>query len=602
MIKRMPFFLLVLCTKICMAQPVVYTVANAHSHNDYEQKVPFFTAYNEQFGSIEADIFLKGDELLVSHDVKGLEEHRTLEQYYIQPLLACLNKNNGYPYPDSTIRLQMLIDLKTQGENTLQKLITIIDQYPALKSGSVKWVITGNRPKSLSGYPSFISFDGDLYEKYSDTDLQHISMLSGDLKKLTAWNGKNIIPEKDVVAVKNKIKEVHALRKTVRFWNAPDDINAWYKLMDLNVDFINTDHIAPLASFLKKLRDNSYTSTQFYQPYQPTYQSDGTDVKPKNIIFLIGDGTGLPQMYAGCTANKGQLNLFKILNIGFSKTSSEDNFVTDSAAGATAYSSGKKTNNRFLGVDNTGVAMPLLPLFLERKKMSSGLITSGDITGATPAGFYAHQTDRDSTAAILQDLFTSPVSVLMGSGVKEWNPALSQKLTQKGFSIVTTVNEASKTSSNKIIVLDSIANLSMLQGRGDWLQQAFTSSVQVLSRNKKGFFLMAEGAQIDNGGHANSLPYVVTEMLDFDQMIGKALEFADKNKETLVIITADHETGGLSLLSGDLKKGNISGQFSTNDHSAIPVPVFAYGPQSQLFRGVYENTEIFYKILKALGE
>jgi alkaline phosphatase len=136
----------------------------------------------------------------------------------------------------------------------------------------------------------------------------------------------------------------------------------------------------------------------------------------------------------------------------------------------------------------------------------------------------------------------------------------------------------------------------MLNGRGDWLQKAFTKTTDILSRNKAGFFLMTEGAQVDYGGHANSLPYVATEVMDFDQVVGKALEFADKNGETLVIVT-----GGLSLLDGNYGKGTVSGQFSSNDHTAIPVPVFAYGPRSALFRGVYENTAIFSKILLAYG-
>jgi alkaline phosphatase len=153
----------------------------------------------------------------------------------------------------------------------------------------------------------------------------------------------------------------------------------------------------------------------------------------------------------------------------------------------------------------------------------------------------------------------------------------------------------------KWIVVDKQAGLSMLHGRGDWLQRAFSKTVDILAGNKNGFFLMTEGAQVDYGGHANNLPYVATEVMDFDQVVGAALEFADKNGETLVIVTADHETGGLSLLDGDYEKGYVSGQFSSNDHSAIPVPVFAYGPRSTLFRGVYENTAIFSKMLKAFG-
>lgn len=113
---------------------------------------------------------------------------------------------------------------------------------------------------------------------------------------------------------------------------------------------------------------------------------------------------------------------------------------------------------------------------------------------------------------------------------------------------------------------------------------------------------MAEGAQIDYGGHANDVRYVVQEMLDFDQAVGDAIRFADSNGETLVVVTADHETGGLSLLDGDLKRGYVDGSFSTNDHSGIMVPVFAYGPHSLDFRGIYENTQIQHKIMTILAE
>ena len=112
---------------------------------------------------------------------------------------------------------------------------------------------------------------------------------------------------------------------------------------------------------------------------------------------------------------------------------------------------------------------------------------------------------------------------------------------------------------------------------------------------------MTEGAQVDYGGHANNIAYVATEVMDFDKAVGDALRFADTDGQTLVIVTADHETGGLTLLDGDYSKGYISGQFASNDHTALPVPVFAYGPQSFRFRGVYENTALFSKILQAYG-
>jgi len=136
-----------------------------------------------------------------------------------------------------------------------------------------------------------------------------------------------------------------------------------------------------------------------------------------------------------------------------------------------------------------------------------------------------------------------------------------------------------------------------MDGRGNYLPLAFDKTVNILKDSPKGFFMMVEGSQIDYGGHANNLKQVITENADFDQVVGNALRFADEDGETLVIVTADHETGGLTLLDGSIKNGYVLGNFSTNDHTGTPVPVFAYGPHSADFRGVYPNTAIFDKLL-----
>jgi len=600
-----------------LAQPSQYTTSNAHSHNDYENVAPFELAYSKGFGSIEADIFLQDDNLFVGHTWQEIKNKRTLEDYYLKPLLLHVEKNKGHVYADNTKELQLMIDVKTDSIATLNKLVEVLKNYPELISNKqIKFVISGNRPAAslFKTYPSFIWFDGELSKTYSADALERIAMLSDDLQQYTLWNGKGGIPVRDQPKLDSAIQKAHALHKKVRFWDVPDFINAWYVFMHLGVDYINTDYIEFLSSFLNHLPKTSFTSNENYTAYQPTYKTDGADKPVKNVILLIGDGTGLAQLYAGYTANKGDLNIFKILNIGLSKTSSHDNYVTDSAPGSTSISSGVKTNNRFIGVDHTGAALPLLPVFLEKKKIKTGLITCGDITDATPADFYAHQMERDDAIKILHDLKTAPIDILMGSG----NESLDNVdlLNEKGkehinetvvnqlqppFTVVNSVDSVKEDENKKWVVIEKKAGLSMLNGRGNWLVKAFDKTTAILSKNKAGFFLMAEGAQVDYGGHANSLPYVTTEVMDFDKVVGKALQFADKDGETLVIVTADHETGGLSLLGGDYTKGNVFGQFSTNDHTAIPVPVFAYGPQSQLFRGVYENTALFSKVLQAFG-
>ena len=242
-------------TSVGVAQQRMYTVANAHSHNDYENTDAFQMAYGEQFGSIEADIFLQNNELIVAHDSREVLLHRTLDKLYLEPLVAAVRKNNGFVYPDNNRQLQMLIDIKTDSINTLNKLIEILKDYPALiNNKTITWTITGNRPSQelFTQYPSFISFDGELYKDYSAQALTRIVMLSDDFRNYSQWNGNNIIPVKDKSILQNAISKAHQLHKPVRFWDAPDNMNAWKKFMQLKVDYINTDHINDLADFLKK--------------------------------------------------------------------------------------------------------------------------------------------------------------------------------------------------------------------------------------------------------------------------------------------------------------------------------------------------------------
>lgn len=235
------------------AQPVKYTVANTHSHNDYEQPTPFWMAYQAQFGSIEADIFLVGDRLLIAHDRDELQRGRTLEDYYLKPLAAQVEKYHGHPYADTSRRLQMLIDVKADSTAVLAALVTLLKKYPGLThTPSLTWVISGNRPpQSLyTSYPSFIAFDGILLDQYSPEALSRVVMMSDDLHRYTHWNGLDTIPAADKKAILAAITWSHALHLPVRFWDAPDFQNAWDQLMQLQVDFINTDHIRQLAAYL----------------------------------------------------------------------------------------------------------------------------------------------------------------------------------------------------------------------------------------------------------------------------------------------------------------------------------------------------------------
>ncbi len=240
---------------ILNAQPVKYTIANAHSHNDYENKCPFVTAYNENFGSIEADIFLWNDSLIVGHTIKDIVYKRTLEKLYLEPLNKAVETNNGYPYKNHSLELQLLIDVKTAALPTINRLVKMLAAYPLLiHSAKIKFVITGNRPADSTYhiYPSFILFDGNISKNYATNDLKKIGMFSDDLKKYTQWNGVENIPAKDKAVLDACINKAHRLNKKIRFWDAPDTEYAWQQMVGLKVDFINTDHIVELSDFLKK--------------------------------------------------------------------------------------------------------------------------------------------------------------------------------------------------------------------------------------------------------------------------------------------------------------------------------------------------------------
>lgn len=328
---------------------------------------------------------------------------------------------------------------------------------------------------------------------------------------------------------------------------------------------------------------------------------------PKNVIFLIGDGMGIAQIYAGMTANGGHLFLDNFKHIGFSKTYSTDNYVTDSAAGGTALSVGKKTNNGVIGMDADLVSIVNIREIAEQAGKATGVVSTSAITHATPASFMAHQPSRASYEDIAADFLKTNVDVLIGGGYKHFtergdNRDLTVDLKAKGYQVLTGMDEIVKVKSGKLAGLTAPEHNGRVAERGDMLLQATKTAIGILSRDKDGFFLIVEGSQIDWGGHQNNMPYIVQEMLDFDRTVGVALEFAAKNKETLIVITADHETGGLAIADGDLKTGMVKGSFTTGSHTGIVVPVFAFGPGADQFTGLIENTDIANRIKRFLEQ
>ena len=327
--------------------------------------------------------------------------------------------------------------------------------------------------------------------------------------------------------------------------------------------------------------------------------------KVKNIILMIGDGMGVTQIYAGYTANKGKLNLENATYVGFSKTYSANSYITDSGAGGTAISTGVKTKNGAIGVDTMGQPVKTILESAKENGLATGLVATSAITHATPASFIAHVPDRNEYVTIARDFIGSDIDIFIGGGKeffegKEEN--ISDDLRKQGYRIGYNLDSINPDDTANIGCLAADDGLPrMLDGRGDYLPEATDIALKKLSQSDKGFFIMIEGSQIDWGGHDKDIDYVVTEMLDFDKAIGEAFAFADKNPGTLVIVTADHETGGLSIIGGDLATGEMTTNFSTDHHSSVMVPVFAYGTGAEEFAGIYENTDIYHKMMKVFG-
>ena len=329
--------------------------------------------------------------------------------------------------------------------------------------------------------------------------------------------------------------------------------------------------------------------------------------KPKNIIFLIGDGMGLSQISAGMVYRGGDLNLARFKRIGFCITQSSNNFITDSAAGASAFSMGEKTYNGAIGVDSLKKSKPTILEFAESNGLSTGLVATCTMTHATPAAYIAHQPSRNLYEAIAYDYIKTDVDVVIGGGQHYFDTRkdgynLLDTLRNKGYEIADSTVDFTQLKASKFYAFTNAYHLpTMKAGRGNYSEKASLKAIDVLSKNKKGFFLMVEGSQIDWGGHDNDADYLAREMVDFDITIGKVLDWAEKDGNTLVVVTADHETGGFSLNGGSIKEGTVLGKFTTGDHTGTMVPVFAFGPGADAFTGIYENTEIFHKMYKLFG-
>ncbi len=327
-------------------------------------------------------------------------------------------------------------------------------------------------------------------------------------------------------------------------------------------------------------------------------------ITPKNIILFIGDGMGVAHITAGLTVN-GTLNVTRCKTMGLLTTHSIDKYITDSAAGATAMATGVKTTNGTISVSPSGERLKTVLEYAEERGKSTGLVATCRITHATPACFAAHIDNRDKEIMIAEQLVDSPVDVVFGGGLEYFLPKTQEGskrrddknlITRWGTThrIVRTP-EAFRALENvdKAVGLLALNDLPRVKDRLVSLAEMTRKAIELLSASDGGFFLMVEGSQIDWGGHDNDVEYIIQETIDFDEAVGVGLDFAEKDGQTLLLVTADHETGGFALEDGSVEDHIIrQADFTTTSHTGEMVPLFGFGPGSTLFGGIHDNTYI----------
>lgn len=362
---------------------------------------------------------------------------------------------------------------------------------------------------------------------------------------------------------------------------------------------------ASAALQAEKGRDKELTYVM-PNPYNVSVIEAPKGGKVKNVILMIGDGMSLMHMYSAWVANHGHLFLDNAQYVGLSKTYCLDKLITDSGAGGTALASGKKTKYHSVGVDGEGKPAKSLVEYASDNGLSSGVAVTCRLWDATPADFCCHIVDRDNEDGVMADYVNTKADVVVGPG---WSKMINRpdgrdlfrELKKKGFQMPRSLDEFEKLKKGKVFCVTDSFDTPLPAVRGNYLERASLKAIDILDKNPKGFFLMIEGSQLDDYGHFNDIDLLMQETHDFDRTVGAIFDWAAKDGETLVVVTADHETGGLTLVDGDLNEGRIVCKFSTGGHSGVMVPVYAFGPGSENFTGIIENTDIANKIKQLLN-
>jgi len=330
---------------------------------------------------------------------------------------------------------------------------------------------------------------------------------------------------------------------------------------------------------------------------------------PKNIILFIGDGMGLTHVTAARVA-KGRLNLEEFPHGGFMLTYTLDKLVPSSPGPTTALATGYITKSGYVGLNSSGQPVRTVLEYAREKGKSTGLVSTSAITDATPACFAAHIRRRRWEGLIAEYIIANEIDVMIGGGMAYFLPSTDKRSARKDKKDLLAQLEQTHTVTKnaaefkavkrprKLAAFLALQDMPTADAREISLSEITHKAIEILSQNENGFFLMIEGSQIDWAGHHGYGEYIIQEVIDLDEAVGVALNFAKEEGDTLIIVTADHETGGYTILDGSIKNKKITeSTFLTDRHSGAMVPLFAFGPSSETLGGIHHLSFIGQKMI-----
>lgn len=329
----------------------------------------------------------------------------------------------------------------------------------------------------------------------------------------------------------------------------------------------------------------------------------------RNVILMIGDGMApahvqLARMNA--LGADGKLFMERLPVLGLMRTHSISPWATDSAAAGTALACGIKTHNGMLGLGPD--RRPYKNLIEAARELGkrTGLVATAAISHATPAAFASHVRSRKDDQEIAAQILEQKINVIFGGGKEYWRPGnrndgrdLLAEAESMGYAIVSGRQEMRSAKGGLVLGLFSEGHPETFRPE-PMIAEMTDKALQLLSAEENGFFIMIEGSQIDWASHANNSDNAIRQTLLFDQAVRKAVKFAVEDRHTLLLVTSDHDCGGLTVF-GKGGEHPIEAKWSTGGHSAMDVPVYAYGPGSDRFSGVLDNTELAIRVARLMG-